>query len=492
MERLKFEIKKNKVLIAFLLVNFLFYGNFVMLHYAPDTYLTEALGWRETATNYWAAGRWLMVLFLNICEMLHISFRMQQLLSWGIALLSISAASTLIYTLFCERITETEDRAKKLWIFVCSFMLVTNIFLLEDFIFAEYTGMMCLGIFFDVLGAVFVLRFLKEKRALLYAMGIAFGIMGINGHQGNFAILVVVCVLAAKDTFDNLRCFIWNNVVIGSAYLIPALVNVWQVKIGGAPRMADELNLKASFLKTTEGVYNLLLSTANFMPRKFYVSIVLVLALYFVYCVIRKRNWKAVLFGGYYFVIMFLGVYAPFIMTDVQAIDIVPRTVYVCGGIVPVILSVLLFDVEINWKKNIFIPVCIGLFLLAQYRGVLKITIGHFQANEIDRYEAQFIGNKLWAYEEETGKQVTKMALYWDANVTGMATEVIGYGPVNERALSNEWVAPLAIRCLDGKVLHQTETSEEVYKKYFEGKNWNQIEEEQMVIIGDTLHFCAY
>lgn len=436
-----------------------------------------------------------MVGFLWICEVFHIRFKLQQLMSWGIAVLSISAAAMLIYQMFCKVYLEpdkSDNISKRFWIGICAFMLVSNLFLLEDFIFAEYTGMMCLGIFFDVLGAVLVLKCLRERKWSYFILGVVFAILGINGHQGNFAILVVVCILGANDTFDNIRKFFRNNLIIGSAYLIPALVNVWETRIGGSGRAAGAVDLKAAFLKITEGVYHLLQSTANFMPWNLYLIFIFVFLVYFVYQVIRRRNWKVVLFGGYYFVIVFLGVYAPFIMTDVNAIDVVPRTTYILGGILPVMLTVILFHMDINWKRSLVVPVCIGAFLMVQYAGIVRLGISHYQANGVDRYEAQMIGNYLWRYEEETGKQVTKMALYWDDNVTGLAPGVIGYGVINERAFCNEWVAPLALRCLEGRVLEQTETSEEVYETCFKGQDWYQMEEEQMVIIGDTLHFCAY
>lgn len=484
--------KEHQFFIIFLIGNLFLYGNFVLMHYAADTYLTEVIGWKETIQNYWANGRWLMVLFLDFCEIVHMNFRLQQFISWGMGVFSVTAAEAVLYRFFCDSELKQNSKHQRFWIGVGTFLLISNLFLLEDFIFAEYTGIMCSGILFDVLGGVCILKFLKEKETRYYILGILFGILGINGHQGNFAILIVVCILGTKDTFDDLRLFIRNNIVIGSAYLIPALVNIIETRIGGATRVAKNLDMKATFLKTTEGLYNLTTTTANMMPRNVYIFFICGFAIYFFYEVIKSQKWKALLYGGYYCVIVLLGIYAPYIMTDVNAIDVVPRTTYILGAIIPIILLTLLLHIEINWKKNIFVPLFIGCFVLMQYRGTLRMEISHFQTNELDRYEAIFIGNKLWQYEEETGNKVTKMALYWDKNVTGNAPETVGYGAVNERAFCNEWAAPMALQCLDGTVLRQTETSDKVYEKYFKDKDWNYIEEDQMVIIGDTLHLCAY
>lgn len=139
-------------------------------------------------------------------------------------------------------------------------------------------------------------------------------------------------------------------------------------------------------------------------------------------------------------------------------------------------LTVLLLQLDISLENSVVLPTLIVIFLLIQYRGVLNITADHYKANLLDRYEAQFIGEKLWFYEEEHGTKVTKMALYWDDNVTGWAPDISGYGAVNECVMSNEWAAPLALKCLDGHVLQQTEPSQEVYDKYFKGKDWLHME----------------
>lgn len=252
MEGIKKKGKEYTVFVVYVACNLLFYGNFILTHYAADTYFTEALGWRITTHNYLAGGRWLMVAFLWLCEVFHIGFRLQQLMSWGIAIISISIAEMLVYKMFCKVYIEKEqlkNRLKRFWVAVCSFMLISNVFLLEDFVFAEYTGMMCLGILFDVLGAIYIIKCLSENKWNYYLLGIMFAILGINGHQGNFAIFVLICILGAKDTFNSVTLFIKNNIIIGGAYLLPALFNVWENKIGGSARAASHIDLKGAFFE---------------------------------------------------------------------------------------------------------------------------------------------------------------------------------------------------------------------------------------------------
>ena len=486
-------IKKYRIVLIYLAMNLCFYGMFVVKHYAPDTYFTEALGWEATADQYWMNGRWLMTLFSKICGALGLGFTLAQLISWGMAVVSISLAAAVVYHILRERLGEDISWKKNLWTALIAFMLISNVFMLEYFIFAEYTGLMCLGLFFSVLSARFVLKALEQKSIPFYLLGILFGILGINGHQGNFAILVVVAVLCAKDTLSNVKTFFVNNLVIGSAYAIPALCSMIETRIGGANRSAQgAIDIVASFLKSTEGLKKLLITGASFMPYGTYAFFIAVILLYFIWSVIRKKSLMSFVYLLYYFFILLLGIYAPLMVTDINYIDVVPRTVYIMGGIIPVVMTTMLLHMDISLENSVVLPVCVAAFLFVQYFGAMQLITDHYKTNLLDKYEAQFVGARIWDYEEETGITVTKMALYWDDNVTGYAPDAHTYGAVNERVMSNEWAAPLAIQVLDGHVLQQTETSEEIYEKYFKGKDWLHIKDEQLVIIGDTLHMCAY
>ncbi len=492
-EKLILLIKKYRITLIFLVANLCFYGMFIVKHYAPDTYFTEALGWEVTAEQYWQNGRWLMTALAKICGFLHIGFTLEQLISWGMAVVSISLASAVFYNILRERGGGEISLKKNIWIAVISFMMISNVFLVEYFIFAEYSGIMCLGLLLTVLSARYILKALETGDKKVYFVGILLGILGINGHQGNFAILVVIAVICARDTLSSVRKFFVNNLVIGSAYLIPALCSMVETRIGGAGRAAQGgIDIAASFIKSTEGLERLLITGASFMPYGTYLFFIVLVALYFIWSVIRKKSLKSLAYLIYYIVIMLCGIYAPLMVTAYDYIDVVPRTVYILGGVIPVFLTAMLLHMDISLEKRIVLPVCIAGFLFVQYYGAMELLTDHYKTNLLDKYEAQFVGARIWDYEEETGVTVTKMALYWDANVTGYAPDVHMFGAVNERVMSNEWAAPLAIRCLDGHQVEQTDPSDEVYQQYFEGKDWLHIKDEQIVIIGDTLHLCAY
>ena len=92
-----------------------------------------------------------------------------------------------------------------------------------------------------------------------------------------------------------MKILIRNNIAIGSAYVLPALANLAQTRIAGNARVSGGgTDILASVRKVTEGVYHLGISTANFLPQKFYAGWIFILIVYFLYCVNRKASLMAV------------------------------------------------------------------------------------------------------------------------------------------------------------------------------------------------------
>ena len=63
---------------------------------------------------------------------------------------------------------------------------------------------------------------------------------------------------------------------------------------------------------------------------------------------------------------------------------------------------------------------------------------------------------------------------------------------MNERVLSNTWAAAKVYEVFTGRELTVEEPDIAVYEQYFKGKNWSYLNNEQIILIGDTLHLCLY
>lgn len=485
--------RKIQVAGIFFLLNLCFYGIFCVQHFAADTYLTETYGWYEIGDLYWENGRWLMTLLCAVCDIFSIGFAAEKTISWILAMIFLPLAEMVLYEILEKKIGHG-DKPDFKWILIVlsSFMMISNLFVLEYFIFAEYTGPICVGIFFNVLEVRWVLKFLETGKWKDFFLGVFFGIVGIMGHQGAFGLIAVLLILLAEHTFLNVKTFFKNTVVIGSAYLIPAVVNVIQTKICGSPRVAGELKLIESLKAAVYQSCGLLITTANFMPHFLYLSLCGAAGIVVLVIIIKKKDIRKILHVFYVCVVFTMAVLAPFLMTESAYISVVPRTVYIMGAGLPIIMILLLLAGELPQKILKAAVAYSAVFLGIQYFNVCQMETSHYVANGIDYYECNYIEYQVYLYEQETGNHVTKIKIYVDDSPLGIYYNLTGYGAINERVLSNDWAAPNAYMVFTGRDLTVEEADSAIYEKYFQGKNWDFFSQEQIVLVGDTLHLCLY
>ena len=485
--------KKIRIWIMFLLLNLCFYGIFCVEHFAADTYVSEIVGWADTAALYFSNGRWLMTLLCLFCGFFHISFAVEKTISWIMAIVFLSLAELVVYGLLKRR-TGIEEKSNLPWLLLIfsSFMAISNIFVLEYFIFPEYTGAICLGIFFNILEVKFVLKFLEEGSWKSFILGIFLGILGMMGHQGAFGITAVLLVLLAKDTFVNAKTFVKNSVVIGAAYFIPCVANVILTKAAGSARVAGKLQILESLKAAAGQIADLWITTANFMPNYVYIVMCAIAGAAVVALVIMRKDVRVLLHILYVAVVFALAIISPFLMTEAVYISVVPRTVYVMGagmGIIS-ILYLLLGD-----KSRIRICTAAGyalIFLGIQYFNACQMETSHYVSVGIDYYDVNYIAQQVWIYENDTGNQIRRICIYTDESPLGIYYGLTGYGAINERVMSNTWAAGDVYKRFTGADYTVEEGDPQVYERYFKGKNWHYLDDEQIVFIGDTLHLCLY
>lgn len=494
MELLKEErYKKIRIWIVFLLLNLCFYGIFCVEHFAADTYVSEIAGWADTAALYFSNGRWLMTLLCLFCGFFHISFAVEKTISWIMAIVFLSLAELVVYGLVKKK-TGIEEKCDLPWLLMVfsSFMMISNLFVLEYFIFPEYTGPICLGIFFNVLEVKFVLRFLEDNSWKNLISGVFFGILGMMGHQGAFGITAVLLLLLAKDTCANVKTFVKNSLVIGGAYLIPCVSNVILTKLAGSARVAGKLQILEALEAAAGQITDLLTTTANFMPRFVYIVMCAIAALAVLALVIKKKDMRRLLHILYVAVVFLLAVFSPFLMTEAAYISVVPRTVYVMGAGMGIILILYLLLGEQSRRRVCGAAAYVLIFLGIQYFNTCQMETSHYVSVGIDYYDVNYIAQQVWIYENDTGEQIRRICIYTDESPLGIYYGLTGYGAVNERVMSNTWAAGNAYKRFTGTDYVIEEGEPQVYEQYFKGKNWHYLDNEQMVFIGDTLHLCLY
>ena len=134
---------------------------------------------------------------------------------------------------------------------------------------------------------------------------------------------------------------------------------------------------------------------------------------------------------------------------------------------------------------------CIS-YLLVQLLFSDFVVTNHFVSNALDKVYVKMAYEEILKYEEETGNQVTKLAVVKDGYAPDHYDEVsYSVEQINERALGT--VTNSLMEVVTGRYFEPVDGEEEIIREYFEGKDWNALDlSEQLVILGDTAYWCIF
>lgn len=376
----------------------------------------------------------------------------------------------------------------------------------------------------------------KIKKA--FWLAIFYMILAVFSYQGVVAIflaLATVFVLKDSKTFKE---FLKNTIASVMIYLIPAIINFIMVKvIFKANRISGEIIFAESLRKIAFGIIKMF-TTYAILPSVFVIVLFYASLIIFAIVVYANKNIKH---GALkFFEIVYLDLVttivtvAPQVLQNTAAIWFVSRSTYAFASIIGInslfILIVVLEERENKTKtkleknttelreletnaqelelrkskiepkdnktkyiKNIEIAVEIlnlVLIFATWYRFNL-IEIAHYNLNYEDKLIAEEIGKEIYNYEQETGVEVKKVAVYKDKNPRFTYKDIFTSGDINITAFTTEWSDVNSINYYNNLKLERIEQDEEKIKE-FANEDWESFDKEQLIFEGDTLHLCVF
>lgn len=376
----------------------------------------------------------------------------------------------------------------------------------------------------------------KIKKA--FWLAIFYMILAVFSYQGVVAIflaLATVFVLKDSKTFKE---FLKNTIASVMIYLIPAIINFIMVKvIFKANRISGEIIFAESLRKIAFGIIKMF-TTYAILPSVFVIVLFYASLIIFAIVVYANKNIKH---GALkFFEIVYLDLVttivtvAPQVLQNTAAIWFVSRSTYAFASIIGInslfILIVVLEERENKTKtkleknttelreletnaqelelrkskiepkdnktkyiKNIEIAVEIlnlVLIFVTWYRFNL-IEIAHYNLNYEDKLIAEEIGKEIYNYEQETGVEVKKVAVYKDKNPRFTYKDIFTSGDINITAFTTEWSDVNSINYYNNLKLERIEQDEEKIKE-FANEDWESFDKEQLIFEGDTLHLCVF
>ncbi len=483
MNKIRENISKNKMeyLIIFLLLLCLV-GIFSLNRYAIDTYFFEAFGMKNNAINpYYHDGRLFMTAFLYICDFLKLSYRLEKLLSWTLAFTSLFFAIIIFYNILKKY---NKNNILNIILSVC---VVFNPFVIEFFMFPEYTGIMCLSLLFVFIGIYFICKYFDNKKKYNLILALSSSIFSTLCYQGTLSLIFIIpLILVLKDT-KNFKDFFQKILTIGIIFSISALSIALITKFLGASRLASHINVIKIVKNIINGVGGLLTTTYKILPNYF---LLIFFGISLILCFIAlPKKVNTITFLLLNIVCLFIVPALPHMFTSY--VWMVPRSNIGYGllAVFPILFYILYAKVK---KYVNYVFICLMcLLLLWQWHSSLSFANSQIINNELNTEEALKIGNYINNYEQEFNIKINKIKTYNDKGVTYVYPFLKSAGDMNVRAFGYIWAYRAVLNNKLARFFEEGDNNKE-YKLYCQNNNWSTFDVEQLKIIDDTIHICIY
>ncbi len=489
MEKVK-KIVKNKEFWLFALITIIFFGTFIKMEYATDTYSVFATNRQEIIAHFMQSGRFVTAFSGWISTKLALGNTTIYLIS---VILAFACTSISMYKLYTILKAEIKNN---LVLVISAILLILNVFSIELYLFLE-KGVLMLSVLLCVLAFEKMIKFFEgDKKAILWVF--VYMLIANFSYQGTVALFVALCTLYIIKNAKNIKTFIINNIYTAICYGIPALVNYLTVKvIYSNPRVSAENNLLLSIEKIIDGTKYMIGSTYSILPKYFFVGVLSLIIFVGIINILRQKETakkKILLILGIVYIILVTTVFTifPQIMQSTASISFVPRSTYAFASIIGLVLAYLCMNVKLEKiSQDILIGILI-IYLSLQYIGFQNIIRDRYILNYMDYNQFLQIQNKVQKYEEETGNKIEKISLYPAEYVQYSYPNLFVSGDTNLKAMFPEWARKSYLEYYFNRTFTQVEQNQEIYEQYFKDKNWTFFDDEQIVLIEDTMHIYVY
>ena len=487
----------------------LFFGADAFLEFTTDTYRTFAVGVGKKAKDMLMRnGRPVIALYYKCFGLTGLPQEKFYYISFGTGLI-LAAASLYALSTLLEEIFHSRRKA-----FLTSLLLVINLFIIEYFMFVETMGFLT-GVFFAVLAACFTAYFYAGK-GILYLIPALFSLLIAQfAYQPTVGIFCVILLpLVSYYAGGKTARFIRNNVVLGTMFGIVNVATIVMMKHYQSYRSAFTVvstieNVKWTLKTIWEVIRYSYKILDGILPNGTFLGTVVLLTVLTVVkavlCCPREKVPTAVASVIY----SMAAVTALQILYYAVGNQHAMRICYTVGALPGVaMMHFFLLDVPGSDQNtegsrqgrsgkgvlsgiNVAAAVLLVVFLCGQYLSFQRVIIDRYKGNEADRLYIETIGQAIREYEQESGTEVTKVAVCQDAYVPDSWVEFTSDRYSRARSLNRTWSDIDSLNYYLGRKFRRADDNEAI-REQFAGKDWNAFSRDQLVFEGNTLYLCVY
>ncbi|MDQ0492737.1 glucosyltransferase domain-containing protein [Paenibacillus brasilensis] len=469
----------------------LFYGIFIIPHYAVDTYVyTKPV----IEQDIFRAGRVLTFSFLNILGYFNVSMANNQSI---FTFLSIVFFSISHYFFLRTLLTIKSDwtNISILTLFLASVTLFNNVFMATLFIFPEVILCYSIGTLLCVIAVNTIVSGDLGMKKIMISFILIFATLCFYQGIGPYYVMLAILLFFLKNWKESMTNVFSRSIMIIFIYTVAILANSLLERLSTRHRTDFSLDKVFSNIWSIIKAQKLLWVDSDKLLPQFIFIIIFILLLVSLSFIIFKDLKKYKTKGIFLFLVSlifltFLLIVAPFAIANDGFLT--PRGIVVFMAF-PSILG--MFFVFLNYnsnsKRSYLCIAYIVIFICLSFLGIQNIGVNNNITNALDKAIAQQMYNKIERYETLSNKRVTKIALVNDTNPTWSYVTSNSYD-VHSRALSIDWAALPLLSAVTGREFEMVEMDKKIYNQYFLEHDWNSYEDNQVVIKGDTAYIALY
>lgn len=481
-----------------LLLMVIFWGGLAHNQYNADTLFYRYQDTHAAIKFRLEEGRYLVAFLFYLLPKLGINVAFHISITTFIYIILFSIALTINYFVLIKN--DTIDY----FALFCIDLVFLNVFFAELLMFAEAF----FGIAYFLASLAFYFWYKKKHVVFLIFAAAAVCVYQYTAIYISILILFAVGIhnefKLDKKTFGQSFVGVFVCLLMGALNILSSKILVMQgvlsaVEVKEEHRMGVVLKEKLSAVAhDTLDIYR---NCKGLLIGKWLYLLILLLTLITIMVILwREQDWNRI---GYFSLLLvstfLLKILIPFIKNNY---DNPPRFVfsfYLTQGLF--ILSLyLLIEKNIlsafSDRSGCLLKKClcgvVFVYMLIQLICAQSIVNNRYASKAMDQVYTQLVWQKIQKYEETTGEQITKFAWTVD-ECSRNAYDEIGYSvdSVNERVIGKATWAILVD--VSGRNFEHAEMDENIFDEYFKGKDWNEFNiDEQVIILDDTAYWCVY
>ena len=376
--------------------------------------------------------------------------------------------------------------------FLCGVSLVFfNVLFAEPLMFSEYCVYYAIGYFAAIMAADCYLR--RRYAGMFLALLVA-----VSSYQYTviFAAILLAFVICLEEKQElSMRKVLREMTAVGSCVgvgVLNLLSMVLLEKIGvfaDLEKNAGLGSLKDKLQDMVKSFIDLNQSSAGIMPD-IWIPLLFSLSVWvlIILSCIKEKKINMLVFIA----IVWLGSHILlYIIPFANETFYFPPRMSFCFFFIQGLLVAAAYVVSEEKVQKLLTWGCLTYFLIQLLFADFTVT-NHFVSNTLDETYTNMVYQEILQYEETTGIQVKKLAVGNDAYAPNHYNNVSYTSEqINERVVGQ--VTSSLMTVISGRYFEPAEIDEEIYKRYFEGKDWDYFDlSQQLIIEGDTAYWCVF